>query len=318
MEVAVTKDRVMVGERADGSQLALPLVRHEGEPGPSVFIGVSIHGDEITGQASLWKLMDFLKGKQMRGTVTAVPVMNPEGFNFNVRGIPESTVDLNRVYPGDPNGSIAERLTAKIWEIARKHDYIIDVHTAGWCIPFVLVDPATGKLREKIDELASATGITVLDEYTSEKYQLENLGASLPGVAIRENKVSFTVELGGFKGIDWNSVEAGYLALRNILSHLKVVDAPVESITTSPTIHKRGYRRRDVHSLKGGIIEYREVPGSRIRKGDVLARVRNIFGEVVEEVQAPEDGFVIALNPTSVTQTGGYIAEIAVGTAAPS
>lgn len=312
MEPKIVREEIPLGERADGSRINLPLIRYEGDAGASIFIGVSIHGDELTGQASIWKLIEYLKGKQIRGTITIVPVMNPEGFNFNVRGIPEATVDLNRLYPGDPNGALSERLTGKIWELAKKSEYVIDVHTAGWCIPFVLVDPVTGKLKERIDDLANITGITVLEEYTSEKYLLDNLGASLPGVATREGKVSFTLELGGFKGIDWNSVEAGYVALRNILSHTKVIDAPIESVTTSPTIHRRGFRRKDVHSTRGGLLEYKEVPGSRIRKGDILARVRNTFGDVVEEVASPDDGFVIALNPASVTHTGGYVAEIAV------
>ncbi len=187
MEPKVHREEIAVGERADGSRIVLPMIRYEGDTGPSVFIGVSIHGDEITGQASLWKLFDYLKGKQIRGALTLLPVMNPEGFNFNVRGIPESTVDLNRVYPGDIHGALSERLTGRIWDIAKKSEYVIDVHTAGWCIPFILVDPVTGKLKERIDDLANAAGeITVEDaakigiHYATVRTYMRRMG-NLPG-----------------------------------------------------------------------------------------------------------------------------------------
>lgn len=53
MEPKVVRDEIVVGERADGSRIVVPMITYEGDTGPTIFIGVSIHGDEITGQASL-------------------------------------------------------------------------------------------------------------------------------------------------------------------------------------------------------------------------------------------------------------------------
>ena len=67
-------------------------------------------------------------------------MLNPEGLSFGVRGIPETDVDLNRLYPGKADGTASERLTAKIWEVAKKHDVIIDLHTMGVGLPMILIN----------------------------------------------------------------------------------------------------------------------------------------------------------------------------------
>jgi hypothetical protein len=136
-----SEGRWHLGERADGSPIELPWIRWQGGAGPHLYIGLTIHGDEITGQASLWRVGAWLEQSALAGTVTAVPVQNPEGFNYNVRGIPGTTWDLNRSYPGDAGGGTAERITARLTAAAREADAAIDVHTAGWCMPYILLDP---------------------------------------------------------------------------------------------------------------------------------------------------------------------------------
>ncbi|MDD1770053.1 MAG: succinylglutamate desuccinylase/aspartoacylase family protein [Methanomassiliicoccales archaeon] len=312
MSVKASRNELVVGERTDKSRIALPIIQYKGSEGPSVFIGAGIHGDELTGQASLWRLYEFLESKDIHGTITIMPVLNPDGLSFNVRGIPEAGVDLNRLFPGKVDGHISERITAKIWEIASKHDAIIDLHTFGPSIPVVLIDSVTGDLKQKMDRLAESTGMTVLEELPPQEYALQNLGASFGGAATAMKIPNITIELGGSKGIDWGSVEAGYLAIRNVLVDMGMVKGTMTRIMSSIVIHEKGYRRDDVYSEKGGLIEYTVKVGDKIRKGAILARIRDIFGDVVEEVKMPQDGYMISENYANVTQTGGGIATIAV------
>ena len=312
MSVKASRNEIEIGERADRSRIALPIIEYKGAPGPSVFIGAGIHGDELTGQASLWRLYDYLEDKEVKGTITIMPMLNPDGLNFGVRGIPEADVDLNRLYPGKADGYISERITAKIWEVAKKHDAIIDLHTMGPSIPMILIDRLSGDLKAKIDRLAEATGLTVLEELPPEAYALQNLGASLGGVACTVNIPNITIELGGGKMIDWDSVEAGYLAMTNVLVYLGVVNGTPQRITSSVVIRETGYCRDDVWSEKGGIVEYTVKMGDRVKKGSTLAKIRNVFGEVVQEVKMPEDGYMVSGSSANATQTGGWIGTIAV------
>ncbi len=312
MSVKVSKKGIRIGERADGSAYVLNVLQYKGSAGPSVFIGAGVHGDELTGMASIWRLIDYLNGKAVRGTITIIPSMNPDGLNYNIRGMPEAGVDLNRLYPGKSTGYMAERITAKIWEIARKHDVIIDLHTIGRGIAFVLLDPVTGDLKTRNDELAEATGITVLDEFGAEDYAQQNLGASLGGVASTHGIPSLTIELGGSKNIDWGTVEAGYLAVRNVLVQVGSIKGTRTPVKSSTVIHEKGYRREDVWSEKGGLLEYMVKLGQKVKAGQVVAKVRSPFGEVVEEIKMPQDGYVIALNSFENAYTGSPIATIAI------
>lgn len=312
MKINVVERLESIGEMPDGSPITLPVIEYDGGPGPALFMGCTIHGDEITGQASVWKLREYLATAEMRGKLTILPLMNPLGFNYNVRGVPLSTVDLNRLYPGDPRGSLSERITSRVWSIAQQHDYVVDVHTAGWCMPHILVDPVSGDLRERVMEFASASGLTVLQEYEEERYRLENLAASLPGAALKEGKVSLTVELGGFKGIDWMSVDAGCICLRNMLIQARLLQGELEPVTGVPVVRELGYRRASVFSAAGGILRYEEVPGVRVSRGDLIAEVRDLYGGVKEKVVAPQNGFIVSLNATSVVPAGGHVAELGV------
>lgn len=312
MSTKISKKQFRIGERADGSTYVLNALQYKGSAGPSVFIGANVHGDELTGIASIWRLVDFLKGKDIRGTITIMPSMNPDGLNYNIRGMPEAGIDLNRMYPGNSKGYLPERITSKIWEVARKHDVIVDLHTMGRGIPLVLLDPVTGELKEKNDALAYATKITVLDEFEAENYAQQNLGASLGGVASAHGIPSLTIELAGSKDIDWGTVEAGYLAVRNVLVHEGVVKGTATPVKSCILIREKGYRRKDVFSEKGGLLEYVADLGQKLKAGQLIVKVRNPLGEVVEEIKMPQDGYVVALNSYENSYTGNVIAVIAV------
>ena len=307
-----TESRLTIGERADGSLLTLPVIRWHGEPGPSLYVGVTIHGDEITGQASLWRVGAWLEQSALFGSVVAVPVQNPEGFNYDVRGIPGTTHDLNRSYPGDADGDTHERVTAAITKLACEADAAIDVHTAGHCMPYLLMDPVGDEgLARRTDELAHATGITRINEFVSERYAATGLAASLPPIVLAAGKPAFTFELAGHGNVAWEQAEAGAVGLRNAIRHLGIVQDEHEAVTGVVVKPTNGHRRRAVFAERGGIVEFTVRPGDDVAKGKRIGRVRDVWGKVVEEVLAPADGFVIALSPTGATWTGGYLAEIA-------
>ena len=311
-QVARSESRLTIGERADGSALTLPVIRWHGQPGPHLYIGVTIHGDEITGQASLWRVGAWLEQSAMFGSVTAVPVQNPEGFNYNARGIPGTTHDLNRSYPGDVDGDTHERITAAITRLACEADAAIDVHTAGWCIPYLLLDPVPDPgIARLTDELARATGITRIGEFVSERYEAEGLAASLPPVVIAAGKPAFTFELAGQGSVAWEQAEAGAVGLRNAIRHLGIVQDEREALPDVVVKHTDGHRRRAVFAERGGIVEFTVRPGDDVAPGKRLGRIRDVWGRVVEEVLSPVEGFVIGLCPFGAAWTGGYLAEIA-------
>ncbi len=307
------KDRLFIGRRPDGSEVSLPVLTVRGnQGGPKLLLTISVHGDEITGHRSLWYLLDHLQGADMRGQLTVVSLVNVEGFNYSIRGFPYSTLDLNRMFPGDEEGSLPERITARVWSLASKADFVLDVHTAGLCTPFVLIHPAEPLIRDFMEDVAHASGLTPLYNYDPELYDRIGLGRSLSGTAVRNGIPALTVELPGFVGIDELGARAGFIAVKNVMSKLDMLDEGYEEIDFLPVIRRRGMKRLKVSAEAAGLLDYTVKLGEEVFEGQLLARVRSPLGEVLEEVRAPRDGFVVQLNGFYRTFTGGKVATLAV------
>ncbi len=308
----IEKKKVAVGSRPDGSEMYLPVIEMRGDKGPSVFISMTVHGNEVTGHKSIWYLMDHLEGMELRGSITIASLVNADAFNYTVRGFPYSTLDLNRMFPGDSKGSLPDRIAAKVWDLASRADFVLDLHTAGLCIPFVLIHPAGPLIRDFIHEVALSSGLTCLYNYDPSLYSRIGLNRSLTGVAVSNNVPALTVELPGTVGIDELGARAGFIAIKNILLKLDMIDGEEEEIDFFPVIKGENMRRMRVLSRSSGLLDYRVGLGEEVEEGSVLAVIRDPFGNEVEEVVSPKRGYVVQLNGFSRVFTGGKVATLAI------
>ena len=112
------------------SDQATPVyLQASGRPGPVTLVVGGIHGDEIAGMTAAQQLA---KTKPGRGKLVIIPVANRPAAESGVRTA-YFMQDLNRAFPGNPNGSETERLAASIMKaIARyRPDVIVDLHETG-------------------------------------------------------------------------------------------------------------------------------------------------------------------------------------------
>lgn len=98
--------------------------------GPHLLITGGVHGDEFEPMVAIRRLMKTVSASQLRGTVTLVPVVNEAAFMHGQRTA-EDGLDLARICPGDPNGSVTEQVGHALSELIRTSDYYIDLHTGG-------------------------------------------------------------------------------------------------------------------------------------------------------------------------------------------
>ena len=300
-----------VGYRADGSVLELPTLTYKGGSGPSVFLGITLHGDELTGQASFWKLRPFLEFMEMHGTLTVFPVMNPEGLNASTRGISLGCADTNRVFPGNPEGTLGERIAHIIFSQARQADYVLDLHTAGDSIPFILLDETQDSaLAATAQEMAVASGLSVIHEYPSQAFLAHSLDKSFTAQAMKEGIPSMVIELGGGPLIHSPHADIGYTALTNVLVHLTLLDCP--PFPVRPLVPGTDHYRTDVRTPRGGLLDYQIGLGQKVTAGATLAYLRDQYGEMAHSICSPKDGYLLYRHHLSVIQPGGFVAGLAV------
>ena len=98
-----------------------------------ICIVTGTHGDELEGQFICWKLqrniLDNLE--QLDGTVEVYPALNPMGIDSITRGVPNFDIDMNRIFPGNPSGSMVEQTAHAIIEDLKGADMVIDIHSSN-------------------------------------------------------------------------------------------------------------------------------------------------------------------------------------------
>ncbi len=119
--------------RAGGGHVQLPVlvVRGKGK-GKTLLVSAGVHGDEFEGMGAIHRLYRNLDPGSLRGTLVAIPVVNPPAYEAGLRVNPDDRQDMARIFPGDPGGTVTEQLAhALTHSFIRGADFFIDLHSAG-------------------------------------------------------------------------------------------------------------------------------------------------------------------------------------------
>lgn len=309
--------KILTGSDLSIRRLALMEAKST-KPGPRVWLTGCVHGDEVAGIVVIQEIFKRLnKEPLLRGELYAFPLMNPIGFETVSRHIGLSKEDLNRSFPGNPGGSLAERIADKIFStiIDTKPDMVIDLHN-DWIksIPYVLVDPfLKGKysdIYEQTVKYAKQTGFFIINEQENDGLP-DNLSKTLSGSLIMHGIPAITLELGESYVVNEKNVEDGVTSIFNILAALKMterVDGKL-NFQLPESIGEKilNYSHKPAAS-SSGIIRFMVKPGQIIKQGDKVAKIYNVFGKLQETIVAGKNGVVLGHSDTSVAMPGSPVA----------
>ena len=275
------KDHIHV----EGTELRVPHVLICGQqPGSTVLISAGIHNAEYVGIQAAIELSNELDVSELHGNVIILPLANRSGFeNRTMSRVYEDGKNLNRVFPGDRDGSEADRLAHMLFEVfIRNVDAYIDLHSGdGYesLIPYCyyLGDTPAEEMSKRMVACVN-TGYYVRSRCrTGGAYNL----ASIHGIP------SVLIERGQLSLFSREEVEADKADVRNILRCLGVLDG------------------KCVHYPKQQLLEYSDdAPctgcwypekkvGDWFRKGEKLGEIRDYFGHSLFTEYAPEDGMLL-------------------------
>ena len=306
VEVEYSSIKILTGSDLSRRRLPFMFVKSV-NPGPVIWLTACVHGDEVGGMVVIQEIFRKLKKEILKGAVYAFPLMNPMGFENSSRHITFSNEDLNRSFPGNENGSLAERIADRIFTQIKETSpfLVLDLHN-DWkkSIPYVLLDPNPGKEEayERAEELSKKIGFpVVLDNVEVEKTLTYSL--------LKEGIPALAIELGESYYVNEKDVEHGFKAVWNLLSELGMV-SPEEplKVVISEKIKDRilTYSQQQV-SLTSGIIRFLVKPGEIVKKGQSLARIYNAFGKLLETIRALEEGIVLGYADSAVAFPGSPV-----------
>ncbi len=299
---------IPVGRDDAGQSTALVGTRHRfaDRRGPRILVTGCVHGDEITSTGAIWYLRERLADSALAGAVTLIPCVNQLAARASQRQVPIEGADLNRRFPGRAGGALSERLAAALVALLDEHDALIDVHTAGWSSPFVLLDHVPdADLHRRIWHWAGSSGLPVIDEMPAGQSDLKGLDRSWSAWAVRLGKPAVTMELSGFHRLESPAARRGAEALGAMLAGAVVLAEPARPVAGRTC-------RRELHADCGGLFEALAEPGDHAAAGQLLGRVRALSGEIRQDIAAPQAGLILALQPISAVHVGSWLATLAV------
>lgn len=269
-------------------------------PGPTLGILAAVHGNELNGVAVIHRLFQSLDPRALSGTLVGVPIANPQGFLGRRRTLSDGQ-DLNRMMPGRERGGEGEQLAFRLrTQLIEKLDALLDLHTAGYGrvnSVYVRADlswPAVRKMagwpRPEIIVHAEAPS------------------GSVRGAAEAVGIPALTIEIGAPQRFQREPVQRALDGVGRVLGGLGIVTS-----TERPDEDPRSFvcgRAGWMIAQHGGLLDVPPDVGEIVDRGRVLARVSNLFGDVVAEYAAPERAIVVGKSTDPVCASGARMVHL--------
>jgi predicted deacylase len=257
--------------------IPVPLMVAKNGAGPTVFLTGANHGAEYEGSIAIMHLMRELKLEQLHGRLILIPALNFPAYLNGTRTSPLDGGNLNRLFPGDANGTPTQMIAHYIeTELMPKADTIVDFHAGGTTmdyLPMLFVnrpkDAAAADRTEQLIEAFGAPRVMYMDALESEV---------MIGSAARKNNTFFaTGEFGGKGTVGTEGLAIVERGIRGLLSSLGVMPALAPKDRPAPS---RRYFFRAEHYIFApvpGIFEPTFDLGDEVKAGDLAGYVHDPY-----------------------------------------
>jgi uncharacterized protein len=309
MASGYTVEHIPVTRLSNGHDVELVVhVIRGSKDGPKLAMFGGIHGDEPLGTEAVRQVLKQINPDQIAGTIVAVPVANPYAFEAAKRVTPVDGLNLNRIMPGDSEGSLTEQLAAQLARILDDGcTHFIDYHSGGnlACVDYSYVHEAGA-------EMSRAFGCQIL-------YDHESYVGSATDYALARGIRSMVSELGGGMYNTEYFLDRAVTGSLNVLRTVGMLGGEVSPprddqvvVTTLTVLRPR----------VGGLLQA-EVGAGRLGEilpaGTVLGRIVDPYTfEELQVLRAPYDPtyLVLSRSPVSQVSPGDYGFMVADGATA--
>lgn len=292
--------------------IRMPIACISNGEGPTLLFTGANHGDEYEGPVSLVKVARELDAQQIQGRVIIIPFLNYPAFLNASRCSPIDGANMNRVFPGDRDGTITQMIADYVTrEILPLVDCVCDIHSGGKTLRFL---PFAGihylddhELMEQSRAAMAAFGAPI----SLESVEVDSEGM-MDGVVENMGKIFMYTELGGGGTVSTETVSIAERGIRNLLRHFGLMDEPLEPVPSRAMDMPDA--RSFVISDHAGLFEPVADLGDVVEEGDLVCRIYPVerLGEAPAEYYAGRGGTVIGRNHKGLVAHGDFLAGIAV------
>ncbi len=290
----------------------IPIAVIRNGAGPTALLTGGNHGDEYEGPLALYDLARTLDPNDVSGTVVIVPAMNYPAFRAGTRTSPIDKGNMNRSFPGRPDGTVTEKIADYFQcELLPRADIVLDFHSGGKTLDFVPFCAAHVLPDKALEERAFAAVEAFSAPFSVKMLEIDTVGM-YDTAAEEMGKVFVTTELGGGGTSRAETVRIARRGVLNVLRHSGIVAGKVKMQPTRwldmPSGDCFAFAEED------GMIETMADLGEAVEEGQVLARIHAIgrTGLAPQDISAKISGMLVARHFPGLVKAGDCAAVVAV------
>lgn len=295
-------------------RLALERAVFTGGAGPRLALVSGIHGDELEGlfvchriAARLEELAERQPGSLL-GSVELYPALNPLGLDTLERSVPIYDVDLNRAFPGHPEGLLPQRLADAAMRSLDGAALVIDIHASNVYLREIPQVRIARDFQGRLVPLARAMNLDLIWLHEASTVLEHTIAHSLNA----RGTPCLVVEMGVGMRVTPAFAEQVVTGILHVAQRLGVLDAvsKLEELTKMPLVADDGnvhYLNAETSGLFVPCVEH----WSAVRCGELLGRIVSpLRGETLSEVLAPCDGMLFTLREYPLVYEGSLLARL--------
>lgn len=272
-----------------------------------ISIVTGTHGDELDGQYICYEIIKKIQmyPEKLKGIVDIYPDVNPLGIDMGSRGIPMFDLDMNRVFPGDNNGAVAEYTAAGLIDDIIGSDFCLDIHSSNIFLKEMPQLRMTEENKDKLLPYAKKLNADFIWIYSSKTVLDATLAYSLNNMGVP----TLVAEMGVGHRINNEYCQQLIEGIFNLMTELEVWDdAPVN--VRNSIVSTEG-QVSFISAAGSGIfvssINSMGTIGMGTHIGDII---EPLTGKVIQRIESPTDGIIFSLREHPVVYKGALIARV--------
>ncbi|HEX3022628.1 MAG TPA: M14 family metallopeptidase [Lachnospiraceae bacterium] len=236
--------------------------------------------------------------------VLVIPSVNNFSINVEKRFWALDKTDINRMFPGNPQGETTERIASAVFERVKGYNYGIQFasfHIPGDFIPHVRM-METGYHSTS---LANLFGLPYVLTRKPDPFDTTTLNYNWQ----MSNTNAFSVYTSATAQIDEPSARQAVSSVLRFLTRMGIIKYNCHSGYIASIIEENSLLpiRADV----SGIYRRLKNPGDEVHFGDILAMVIDpLEGEVISQIIAPSDGIIFFAHTKPLVMQNGVVYQL--------
>ncbi|MFT9055412.1 MAG: M14 family metallopeptidase [Ethanoligenens sp.] len=278
---------------------------------PRISLVTGVHGDELEGQFTCYELGRLLSlhPEGLTGVVDIYPAINPLGIESICRGFPGFNLEMNRLFPGNPNGSLVEKVAAEVLDSLLGSNLVVDIHASNIFLRELPQARINENNAEKLTPLASQLNLDFLWIHPSATVLESTLAHSLN----TRGTPCIVVEMGVGMRITRDYGLQLVHGIFNVMRTLGIWNIPGAD-TPHETLNSLERQVYFLNSKASGIFVPHVQHCAIMAKGEEIGQILDpLEGVVKDRITAPCNGLVFTLRAYPVVYTGSLIARMIEG-----